>query len=115
MINYAMVIDTTACIGCGDCVVACKNENKVPAGLNRDWVVEATRKPGVRHVFSKRVLYLDEDSWAAWSGDMYDNRDNLTRIDPIASCSRMSMITPTRPLKIRIVRLAPCCASNCPP
>ena len=43
MTNYAMVIDTLSCIGCGDCVVACKNENKVPAGLNRDWVVEATR------------------------------------------------------------------------
>ena len=43
MITYAMVIDTRTCIGCGDCVVACKNENKVPAGLNRDWVVEETR------------------------------------------------------------------------
>ena len=42
MTTYAMVIDTKTCIGCGDCVVACKNENKVPAGLNRDWVVEAT-------------------------------------------------------------------------
>ena len=43
MTTYAMVIDTYSCIGCGDCVVACKNENKLPAGLNRDWVVEATR------------------------------------------------------------------------
>jgi Fe-S-cluster-containing dehydrogenase component len=43
MIRYAMVIDTQLCIGCGDCVVACKTENKLPAGLNRDWVVEATR------------------------------------------------------------------------
>ena len=43
MTTFAMVIDTVSCIGCGDCVVACKNENKVPAGLNRDWVVEATR------------------------------------------------------------------------
>lgn len=42
MTRYAMVIDTRTCIGCGDCVVACKTENKVPAGLNRDWVVEAT-------------------------------------------------------------------------
>ncbi len=41
--RYAMVIDTLTCIGCGDCVVACKTENKLPAGLNRDWVVEATR------------------------------------------------------------------------
>jgi Fe-S-cluster-containing dehydrogenase component len=43
MALYAMVIDTRLCIGCGDCVVACKTENKVPEGLNRDWVVEATQ------------------------------------------------------------------------
>ena len=42
MTRYAMVIDTRTCIGCGDCVVACKTENKVPEGLNRDWIVEAT-------------------------------------------------------------------------
>ncbi len=42
MSHYAMVIDTRLCIGCGDCVIACKTENKVPEGLNRDWVVEAT-------------------------------------------------------------------------
>jgi Fe-S-cluster-containing dehydrogenase component len=41
-LQYAMVIDTRLCIGCGDCVVACKTENKVPVGLNRDWIVEAT-------------------------------------------------------------------------
>jgi Fe-S-cluster-containing dehydrogenase component len=43
VIHYAMVIDTRLCIGCGDCVVACKTENGLPAGLVRDWVVEATR------------------------------------------------------------------------
>lgn len=42
MTRYAMVIDTKSCVGCGACVVACKTENKLPAGLNRDWVVEAT-------------------------------------------------------------------------
>ena len=42
MTRFAMVIDTKTCIGCGDCVVACKTENRVPEGLNRDWVVEAT-------------------------------------------------------------------------
>lgn len=43
MTRYAMVIDTLACIGCCDCVVACKTENSVPEGLCWDWVVEATR------------------------------------------------------------------------
>jgi len=32
MTRFAMVIDTKTCIGCGDCVVACKTENKVPEG-----------------------------------------------------------------------------------
>ena len=40
MKRYVMVIDTKRCIGCGDCVVACKTENQVPEGLHRDWIVE---------------------------------------------------------------------------
>lgn len=39
MKRYAMVIDTKTCIGCGDCVVACKVENSVPEGFCRDWIV----------------------------------------------------------------------------
>jgi Fe-S-cluster-containing dehydrogenase component len=35
-----MVIDTTKCVGCMDCVVACKTENNVPEGFNRDWIVQ---------------------------------------------------------------------------
>ncbi len=38
--RYAMVVDTKKCVGCGNCVVACRTENRVPDGLNRDWVVE---------------------------------------------------------------------------
>ncbi|GAB4304813.1 MAG: 4Fe-4S dicluster domain-containing protein [Myxococcota bacterium] len=35
---YAYVVDTRKCIGCGMCVRACKNENKVPDGYYRTWV-----------------------------------------------------------------------------
>lgn len=38
-----MVVDTTRCVGCEACVLACKNENRVPAGSYRDWVVQETR------------------------------------------------------------------------
>jgi len=48
--------------------------------LHRVWVVEATRKPGVRHVFSKRVFYLDEDSWTALVSDSYDDNGKLWRV-----------------------------------
>lgn len=38
MARYVMVIDTKKCVGCMDCVVACKTENNVPQGFNRDWI-----------------------------------------------------------------------------
>jgi Fe-S-cluster-containing dehydrogenase component len=38
MARFCMVIDTTNCVGCMDCVVACKTENEVPEGYNRDWI-----------------------------------------------------------------------------
>ncbi len=43
MARLAMVIDTAKCVGCMDCVVACKTENGVPEGFNRDWIVYDTQ------------------------------------------------------------------------
>ncbi len=40
MARFAMIIDTKKCVGCMDCVVACKTENQVPEGLDRDWIVQ---------------------------------------------------------------------------
>jgi hypothetical protein len=48
--------------------------------LHRVWVVEGTRKKGTRHIFSKRVLYLDEDSWRAAVQDIYDDEGKLWRV-----------------------------------
>ena len=38
MARFGMAIDTVRCVGCMDCVVACKTENGVPEGFNRDWI-----------------------------------------------------------------------------
>ena len=43
MARYGMAIDTRKCVGCMDCVVACKTENEVPEGFNRDWVTTEAR------------------------------------------------------------------------
>ena len=43
MARFGMVIDTRRCVGCMDCVVACKTENEVPDGLNRDWITTEVR------------------------------------------------------------------------
>ncbi|MBU1312087.1 MAG: DUF1329 domain-containing protein, partial [Gammaproteobacteria bacterium] len=47
---------------------------------HRVWVVEATLKDGTRHVYGKRVFYIDEDSWQIHVADLYDNRMELYRV-----------------------------------
>ncbi|MBI5444071.1 MAG: DUF1329 domain-containing protein [Deltaproteobacteria bacterium] len=48
--------------------------------LHRVWIVEGTLKPGARHIYKRRVIYLDEDSWFPGTSDVYDNRDQLWRV-----------------------------------
>jgi hypothetical protein len=48
--------------------------------LRRVWVVEATLKPGTSHIYSKRVFYIDEDSWGILATDKYDGRGELWRV-----------------------------------
>jgi hypothetical protein len=45
--------------------------------LHRVWVVEATLKPGKRHIYAKRVFYFDEDSWTLMASDQFDARGQL--------------------------------------
>ncbi|WP_322087953.1 DUF1329 domain-containing protein [Burkholderia sp. BCC1999] len=47
---------------------------------HRVWVVEATLKPSARHVASKKVFYLDEDSWLALVGEDYDAQGKLWKV-----------------------------------
>jgi hypothetical protein len=48
--------------------------------LHRVWVVEATLKEGIRNIYKRRTLYVDEDSWQIVAVDNYDNRDQLWRV-----------------------------------
>lgn len=45
--------------------------------LHRVWIIQGVLKPGFRHQYSKRVLYVDEDSWLPLMSDMYDRRGIL--------------------------------------
>ena len=56
------------------------NQDLTRYELHRVWVVEGTLKPGARHIYSKRTLYLDEDSWSAAVVDQYDGRGELWRV-----------------------------------
>ncbi|MES2263885.1 MAG: DUF1329 domain-containing protein [Pseudomonadota bacterium] len=47
--------------------------------LHRVWVVEATLKPGMRHAYSKRTYYIDEDSYGSAMFDAFDQQGKLYR------------------------------------
>jgi len=55
------------------------NPDEVRYELHRVWVVEATLKNGARHVDSKKVFYLDEDSWTIIGYEGYDQAGKLVR------------------------------------
>ena len=48
--------------------------------LRRQWVVEGNLKSSARHIYAKRTLRLDEDSWQVTGGEMYDARGELWRV-----------------------------------
>lgn len=48
--------------------------------LHRVWEVEANVKADSRHIYSKRTLFIDEDSWGASVIDHYDNRGQLWKM-----------------------------------
>lgn len=48
--------------------------------LHRVWVVEGKLKTGERHIYAKRVFFVDEDSWQIALADHYDARGALWRV-----------------------------------
>ncbi len=56
------------------------NQDYARYELHRVWVVDATLKKGVSHLYSRRTLYVDEDSWQILAVDVYDSRGTLYRV-----------------------------------
>tara|TARA_B100000315_G_scaffold236633_1_gene252640 strand:- start:759 stop:1592 length:834 start_codon:yes stop_codon:yes gene_type:complete len=54
--QFAYVININNCIGCGNCVRACKRENNVPAAQFRTWVE--------RYVTTKKGVYVESPDGA---------------------------------------------------
>ena len=48
--------------------------------LHRVWVVEGKLKPDKEHVYSRRVFFVDEDSWKILVSESYDQKGNLWRV-----------------------------------
>jgi hypothetical protein len=62
--------------------------------LHRVWVIEATLKPGMRHVYSKRIYYFDEDQSGAGNYDAFDQSGSLYRLMFQASAPMYDKLIP---------------------
>jgi hypothetical protein len=56
------------------------NQDYARYELHRVWEIEATLKEGSRHIYAKRVFFLDEDSWQVAVKDQYDGKGELWRV-----------------------------------
>ena len=85
--KYGMVIDTTKCIDCKACMVACKVENNVPEGLWRNWIRPLWELSDSRKIEFQpgQCMQCDTPSCvAACPVDAtYKQADGLVVIDPI--------------------------------
>ena len=57
--RYGMVVDTRRCVGCNACVVACKQENKTPSGVNYILVTHNTLgdRPDDKPLFTTKPCF----------------------------------------------------------
>ena len=61
------------------------NQQHARYELHRVWVVDATLRPGKRHINKRRTFYLDEDSYQIVAIDHYDSRGQLWRYSEAGS------------------------------
>ena len=56
------------------------NPEHVRHEVHRVWVIEGKLKPAFNHVYSRRVFYIDEDSWGIMVAENYDREGKLWRV-----------------------------------
>lgn len=63
------------------------NQDLMRYELHRVWTVQATLRPGTRHIYSRRVNHHDEDSYSIVATELYDGRGELWRVqeEPLLS------------------------------
>jgi hypothetical protein len=59
------------------------NQDRVRYEAHRVWNVEATLKPGARHIYARRVMHLDEDAQIVSAAENYDGRGQLWRFQEV--------------------------------
>lgn len=104
--KYVMLADTTRCINCKACEVACRAEWDTPLGYTRDWVkeVEYVNAHGLPEVqlFPGRCQHCDDPPCveACPSGASWKREDGLVLVDD-SICSGCELCVPVCPYEAR--------------
>lgn len=67
------------------------NQDKVRYEMARAWEIEATLKPGNRHVYGRRVKAINEDNWTISESALYDGRGELWRVQELQQLQRYNV------------------------
>jgi len=86
--NYKFVFGQNGCTPTTTLTPNHINPNCMRWEKHRVWVIEATLKPGKRHIYQKRVFYFDEDSYGSGMADQYDATGALYRVGFLYGVSR---------------------------
>ena len=103
--KYVMLADTTRCINCKACVVACRAEWETPMGHTRDWVKEVewvqNDQPKVM-LFPGRCQHCDDAPCieSCPSGAAYKREDGVVLQDNCI-CSGCELCVPACPYEAR--------------
>ena len=77
------------------------NQDVLRYELRRVWTIEANLKPGNRHVYARRVMHMNEDSWTLAASENYDGRGELWRVQEEHGVQRYHVpLSATRLLKL---------------
>lgn len=107
--HWVMLADTTRCINCKACEVACRAEWATPMGFSRDWVKEVekvntdTGMPEVQ-LFPGRCQHCDDAPCveACPSGASYKRDDGIVLVDE-ETCSGCELCVPACPYDARFL------------
>ena len=56
------------------------NQSKLRYERHRVWEVQGTKKENFRHIYAKRIFYIDEDTKQIMATEIYDGRQELWRV-----------------------------------
>jgi len=67
------------------------DQSHVRYEVHNVWNIEATLRPSTRHVYSRRVKHINNDSWTIANTELYDGRGQLWRVQELHGIQRYNV------------------------